>query len=71
MVTSSIDQRLCVWGVGLHSSAGFTGKEIISHQVVRGKECDRSDLQNATLSLVHSQTHDIADASSLTLYRWR
>lgn len=59
VVTSSIDQRLTVWRVGQSGSAD------------RGEEDSSSSLQSCTPELVHSQTHDVADASSLTLYQWQ
>ena len=57
LVTLSIDQRLSVWQVSV--------PQFTSRGVERG--CDLT----SKLQQLWSQTHDIADASSLALYHWQ
>ena len=69
MVTTSIDQRLTAWRIRLPAvePSGRERDEASERDTV---QCDQQP-QGVGVGQVWSHTHDVADASSLTLYHWR
>ena len=63
VVTTSIDQRITVWRVGLGKS---TVDDTAAESGVGSSQCG----QPVRVEQVYSHTHDVADVSSLCLYQW-
>ena len=60
MVTTSIDQRVCMWRIEAGQPTGTNTSANSSSQSSGTMRVDQ----------VYSHTHDVADVSSIALYHW-